>query len=233
MNEKTIIEVNGVKLEVDMRYARRIEEIRIGDKVKVLKKQYGESFAVVPGIIVGFEPFKQLPTIVVAYVESDWSKAEIKFLHYNSGVKDVEIVHAADEDFHVDRDALIARLDDWYVYFVGSDIRQMLGEITRLSTALEEARGAWLPIESAPKDGTTILVCGTSYMGDYYVTDVKWLHDEWMMFDPTSDDYTVDTVGHTHWRPLPDPPALPAAKEKEQKEETKAYRTRERVLRRR
>jgi len=27
MTEKTIIEVNGVKLEVDMRHARRIEEL--------------------------------------------------------------------------------------------------------------------------------------------------------------------------------------------------------------
>lgn len=109
--EKQIIEINGVKLEVDMRYARRVEEIRIGDKVKVLKKQYGDSFVVHPGIVVGFEPFRDLPTIVVAYVEQDWSKAEIKFLHYNKGVKDTEIVHAADEDFHVDRDALFARFD--------------------------------------------------------------------------------------------------------------------------
>lgn len=112
MSEKTIIEVNGVKLEVDMRYARRIEELRIGDKVKVLRKQgYGDQFVVHPGIIVGFEPFVKLPTIVVAYVDQDWSKAEVKFLHYNSESKDVEIVIAADEDFHVDRDALIARFD--------------------------------------------------------------------------------------------------------------------------
>lgn len=112
MSEKTIIEVNGVKLEVDMRYARRVDEIRIGDRVKVLKKQgYGDGFVVAPGIIVGFEPFKQLPTIVVAYIEHDWQKAEIKFLHYNAALKDTEIVHAADEDFHVDRDALIARFD--------------------------------------------------------------------------------------------------------------------------
>jgi hypothetical protein len=108
---KQIIEVNGIKLEVDMRYARRVEEIRIGDKVKVLRKQYGDQFTVHPGIVIGFEPFTQLPTIVVAYVDQDWSKAEVKFLHYNSGVKYVEIVAAADEDFHVDRDALIARFD--------------------------------------------------------------------------------------------------------------------------
>jgi hypothetical protein len=40
MTEKTIIEVSGVKLEVDLRQARRIEEIRIGDRVKVLTKDY-------------------------------------------------------------------------------------------------------------------------------------------------------------------------------------------------
>lgn len=110
MSEKTIIEVNGVKLEVDMRYARRIDEIRVGDRVKVLIKGYGDDFTVSPGIVVGFEPFSKLPTIVVAYVAQDWSKAEVKFLHFNSK-STAEVVHAADEDFHVDRDAIIARFD--------------------------------------------------------------------------------------------------------------------------
>jgi hypothetical protein len=110
MSEKTIVEVNGIKLEVDLRYARRIDEMRIGDRVKVLKKQY-DGFKVHAGIVVGFEPFQKLPTIVCAYVGQDWNKAEMKFLHFNSAAQDVEIVHAADEDFHVDRDAIIARFE--------------------------------------------------------------------------------------------------------------------------
>lgn len=110
MSEKTIVEVNGIKLEVDLRYARRIDEIRIGDRVKVLKKQY-DGFKVHPGIVIGFEPFQQLPTIVCAYIDQDWSKAEMKFLHFNAKAEDVEIVHAADEDFHVDRNAIMARFD--------------------------------------------------------------------------------------------------------------------------
>lgn len=111
MSEKTVIEVNGVKLEVDMRYARRIEEMRIGDRVKVLKKAgYSDDHKVYPGIIVGFEPFQKLPTIIVAYTDTDWQKVEVKFLHYNSSCE-AEIVHAADEDFHVDRDTIIARFD--------------------------------------------------------------------------------------------------------------------------
>lgn len=111
MSEKTIVEVNGVKLEVDLRYARRIDELRIGDRVKVLHKQgYGNDLTVSPGIIVGFEPFKELPTIVVAYVNQDWNRADVKFLHYNAK-SEAEIVHAADEDFHVDHDAILARFD--------------------------------------------------------------------------------------------------------------------------
>lgn len=111
MSEKTIIEVNGVKLEVDMRYARRVDEIRIGDRVKILKKSgYGNDHKVFPGIVVGFEPFAKLPTIVCAYVDVEWSKAEVKFLHYNANAE-AEIVHAADEDFHVDRDTIIQRFE--------------------------------------------------------------------------------------------------------------------------
>lgn len=111
MSEKTILEVNGMKMEVDMRHARRIDEMRIGDRVKILMKTgYSEEFSVHPGIIVGFEPFQKLPTIVVAYVEQDWQKAQVKFLHYNSQCK-AEIVHASDDDFHVDQDVILQRFD--------------------------------------------------------------------------------------------------------------------------
>lgn len=54
-NGKTIIEVNGVKLEVDLRTARRIDEIRIGDRVKVLIKGYSD-YKVHAGTVIGFEP---------------------------------------------------------------------------------------------------------------------------------------------------------------------------------
>ena len=56
----------------------------------------------------------------------------------------------------------------------------------------------WQPIETAPKDGTRVIVLegdGDVSLADFY--DGRWFysvaHDE--MFDPT------------HWMPLPDPPA--------------------------
>jgi hypothetical protein len=110
-NEKTIIEVNGVKLEVDMRYARRIEEIRIGSPVKVLTKGDYQGGKVYAGVVIGFEPFKDLPTILVAYVEDSWASAEIKVVSINAKQKDYDLVAAADPDFAVDRSAIINRFE--------------------------------------------------------------------------------------------------------------------------
>ena len=76
MNTQTaIVEVNGIKLEVDLRTAKRIDQLTdqltIGSRVKCLVKQYSD-FKTVPGVVVGFEPFEKLPTIVVAYLDTDY-----------------------------------------------------------------------------------------------------------------------------------------------------------------
>ena len=108
--QSAIIEINGLKMEVDLRHARRIEHMRVGERVKVLVKEYS-SHAVYPGVIVGFEPFSKLPTIVVAYATNSWSGSGIKFLHYNAQTKDAEIVVSADVDFEFDRDRIIKGFD--------------------------------------------------------------------------------------------------------------------------
>jgi hypothetical protein len=94
---KTIIEINGVKMELDLRHARRIDELRVGDRVKVLLKTYSD-YKVHAGTIIGFEPFKNLPTLIVAYIENGYNSADVKFVYFNSSSKDVEIVKAIDDD---------------------------------------------------------------------------------------------------------------------------------------
>ena len=107
-----VIEINGIKLEVDMRTARRIEELRIGDKVKVLVKEYGDTFNVHPGIIVGFEPFNALPTLVVCYAIISFSSFDLKFLHFNAKTKEgFEIIKALDDDIEVSKDEVIKLFD--------------------------------------------------------------------------------------------------------------------------
>ena len=82
------------------------------------------------------------------------------------------------------------------------------GCILRANTrvpAPAEADG-WRPIESAPKDGTLILACGFGPKG-YFVADVKYKDEQWMIFHPEEDDWTVASHRVTHWRPLPSPPS--------------------------
>jgi hypothetical protein len=103
---KQIIEVNGVKLEIDTRYARRIEELRIGSRVKVLKEEYS-STTVYPGIVVGFEPFAKLPTIIVAYVKAGYSDVGLETVSYNAKTEKIEIVASIDDDFSVSKSEVL------------------------------------------------------------------------------------------------------------------------------
>jgi hypothetical protein len=110
-NTKQIIEVNGVKLEIDTRYARRIEELRIGSRVKVLDSTgYGGS-QVYPGIVVGFEPFASLPTIIIAYVKSDYSTCGLHTVSYNAKTEKIEIVASLDDDFSVSKAEVLGWFD--------------------------------------------------------------------------------------------------------------------------
>jgi hypothetical protein len=97
MSKLTTIEINGVKMQVDLRYAKRIDELRVGDRVKVLIKNYSD-YKVHAGTIIGFEPFAKLPTIIVAYIEQEYNGTDVKFVNYNAQSKDVEIVKAIDDD---------------------------------------------------------------------------------------------------------------------------------------
>ena len=88
MNEHTqIIEVNGIKMEVDLRHAKRIDHFKVGDPVKVLASGSGSS-EVFAGVIVGFEAFETLPTIVVAYIDASYYSGGLKIAHINAKSRD-------------------------------------------------------------------------------------------------------------------------------------------------
>lgn len=96
-NTKHIIEINGVKMEVDLRHATQVyNELRIGSKVKVLSKEYS-GHEVYHGVIVGFENFPSLPTIEVCYFKSNYGEPELKFASINTkSAEKFEIVPALD-----------------------------------------------------------------------------------------------------------------------------------------
>lgn len=119
MNENrdsfTTIEINGIKMEVDLRHARRVETFRIGTRVKLLRRK-GPYTAekVFPGVIVGFEPFPDRPTILVAYLDTDYGSTKVELAHIND-VEEADtkwqMVPAVDDELPFDKAHVVAHLD--------------------------------------------------------------------------------------------------------------------------
>lgn len=114
MEEKRIVEIDGVKIEVDMRTAKRIDTFAVGDNVKVLCKGYNDSYKVKPGIITDFANFKEKPTIVVAvFNDGGWSSSpNIEFIYIYEGMEDkYEIIFADDEELHLTKDGVVEKFE--------------------------------------------------------------------------------------------------------------------------
>lgn len=87
-SERQIIEINGIKMEVNLRHAKRIDHFRVGDPVKVLVNETHSSEATIcAGVIIGFENFSSLPTILVAYVAVGYMEGGLKIAHINEKSK--------------------------------------------------------------------------------------------------------------------------------------------------
>lgn len=111
--QTTIVEINGVKMEIDMRHAKvaRVDTLRIGTRVRVLKKGYQDSFSVLCGVVVGFDQFEKLPSIRIAYVETGYSSDPLKFLTFNAKTDDMEILVDDDGDeLAINRDTMVQTL---------------------------------------------------------------------------------------------------------------------------
>lgn len=111
MSDTTIIEINGVKLEVDLRNAKRIDNLKVGDTVKVLRKEYGDSYKSSAGVIVGFDNFQKLPSIIIAYIGDRYDKSNITTFCYNSESKDIEIVAANEHDLSFEKSEVLEKID--------------------------------------------------------------------------------------------------------------------------
>lgn len=149
---KTVIEINGVKMEVDLRHARRVENIGIGTRVKALRKKYGDSYEVLQGIVIGFEPFKELPTIIVAVASIDYNTAKIEFVYYNAKSEGIELVVASDDDLAaLDKNDFVSKVDR-EITLKESEIKELEA---RKAYFLAKFKCYWQPIEEAVADATS------------------------------------------------------------------------------
>jgi hypothetical protein len=87
-----------------------------------------------------------------------------------------------------------------------------------MTTPPSTGAGGWRPIETAPRDGTEIILNVPRWGGGFIVAAGHWVpHDDrggdWWWANESSGDYhaspITDDHGHpTHWMAYPAPPAL-------------------------
>lgn len=151
MEEKRLVEINGIKMEVDMRSARRVDTFKVGDNVKVLGKTYNDQHEIKSGIIVDFAMFKELPTIIVAvFTEGGWSSTPSISFEYINSESEKEIIFASDEEIRVSKEGVIEKferaiqqkknewqdLENQFEYFKKHFLRskeQVLAEVTEVT----------------------------------------------------------------------------------------------------
>lgn len=109
--ETRIIEINGIKMEVDLRNVKVIENYKVGDSIKVLVKKYSDNYESHIGTIIGFDNFEKHPTVVIAYLNITYNEAKIEFLYFNSETKDVEITSLNNWDIPIKKIDVIKRMD--------------------------------------------------------------------------------------------------------------------------
>ena len=108
-----IHEINGKKFIINEDPNMvRVEEYRIGDQVMVLKKGYGESYTMCPGVIIAFFDFQMLPSLHVAYLNVEYSSAKIEFQAFNANTKDVEFCRYEGKDLPYGKDRVLTLLDN-------------------------------------------------------------------------------------------------------------------------
>ena len=104
---KRIVEINGVKLEIDLREAKVIEHFKVGDPVRVYhpKKDYNAAQIKV-GVIVGFCEFEDVPAIEILELCDEYSGIEFKTITVGHNIN-TEIKIAAYDRY----EGLISRTD--------------------------------------------------------------------------------------------------------------------------
>ena len=151
--EKRIIEIAGIKMEVDMRHVKRIDTFKVGSPVKLLKKQYSDEYRSYPGIIVGLTEFKENPAIDILYVDGH----DVSFLTVTGSSKNIEMAPMNPNEFVFEKKDIIAQLskncDDKYAEYVKAVQKRNafiynFGKVLRLDEELAILTGAQLAMES-------------------------------------------------------------------------------------
>lgn len=112
MSETKIVDIKGVKIQIEAPQAKIIENYRIGDTIKILIKEYSDSWTSYPGIIVGFDDFDELPTIIICYISNYYSTPEIKTAYFHEKCDKIEITKCCAYELSFDYEAILDALNN-------------------------------------------------------------------------------------------------------------------------
>lgn len=126
-------------------------------------------------------------------------------------VDDAELVAMLEEVLDICRDCEvnISNYDDRDVGILNNAHDVMFGTIEAALAVIKAQGVGWQDIESAPKDGTVLLladgemVLRGSFKEDYLTEEMGWFDEHW---DDYSTGSTYTPLNPTHWQPLPQPP---------------------------
>jgi len=109
---KEIIEINGIKCEIDAREAVQINTYKIGSLVKVLKKEdYSDSYNVHSGMIVDFYNFKEDPILVVACIKVTYDSADLIIERIGQKNKSIKLVPMQEWDLKLSKENVLNIFD--------------------------------------------------------------------------------------------------------------------------
>jgi len=112
--EKRIIEIDGVKLEIDLREVKQIDTYKVGDNVKVwdLDSGYSSGDKFYSGVITNFYNFDDLPTIEVMTIKEGYSEITLEFIYISKNTSDrYKLVPATEEVFMLEGSSVIKTMD--------------------------------------------------------------------------------------------------------------------------
>ncbi len=121
-----------------------MDSFKVGDAIKILKKNYGDSYESHFGMIVGFDEFKMLPTIIVAYLKPSSWESPLAFEYVNAKTENVEICPQDPKDIGIEKSHLLQAFDREM-----TKKEQELREITRKRKYFEDMFGRYFEPEKA------------------------------------------------------------------------------------
>jgi hypothetical protein len=109
--EKQVIEINWIKMEVDMRHVKVVDKYWIWDNVKVLIQEYSDTYKTYIWCICWFDNFEGRPNINIAYFDIWYSSVDVKFIDYNKDTEKVQIAPLWEYDISIKKSEVLDKFE--------------------------------------------------------------------------------------------------------------------------